>query len=128
MTAKDTITLPGEEGEWESIPCGFLGEPGGTARLEIHDWPGRENVRVLVRKKAAPEMPEVMLYDSVNVTGEDNQGNYVRSYGAVVINIERDKGWMTVVNTIGLQHVMPIESIETLFRNGKKLYHHSNRS
>ncbi len=117
---KPTITLPGEEGEWESVGYSFQGEPNSGGTITFHDWPGNENLRVLVRKKE-PKRPEVQLYDAVNVVGVDNQGVTLRCHGATVINIE-DYRWVTIVTNIGEQHVMPLDSIQAIYRNGRKVY------
>lgn len=118
--SKTSITLPNEEGEWESVGYSFQGEPNSTGTITFHDWPGASNVRVLVRRKAE-ERPEVQLYDAVNAEGVDNQGVSLRCHGVIVINIQ-DNRWLTIVSNVGDQHVMPIDSVQAIYRKGNKVY------
>ena len=60
------IKLPGEEGEWEPFEFTFTGEPGDSAMVEIHNWPGSNNVRVYVRVREA-EAVKLKPFDAVSV-------------------------------------------------------------
>jgi hypothetical protein len=120
MDNKDAITLPGEEGEWESVEYEYRGDISSNVTIVFREWPGASNIRVFVRKKEEPELPSLYLYDGVFVDGRDNQNEYV--YGNFVVIGTKADGWATIADIAGKQFCVPLSIVARVYRNGEKIY------